>query len=91
MKALTHLSAGMTLWEAREESREANQRAVYRGHEYHVSPPRFILEIVSDETWVEDILKALAEVYKGEPFDDRNVRIFTVEASYHVRTGFMDL
>ena len=90
IKSVNAVTSGMTIWEAREDNDKTNYHAFYRGHEYQVSPPRLILEIVTDESWVDDILRALATAYKSEPFGSENVRVFQVEASVHVRTGFMD-
>jgi len=91
ISALMDLSTGMTLWDAREDSKEVNRRAIYRGQSYEVSPPRYVLEVVSDDSWVDDILRALAEVNKSDPFGDHHVCVYPVEASYHVRTGFSDV
>ena len=91
MEAMMPLISGMTIWEAREDSKEANYHTVFRGQEYEVSPPRYVMEIVSDDSWVDDVLRALADVQRHQPFGDANVRVFDVDASYHVRTGFMDI
>jgi nitrogen regulatory protein PII len=90
INAVTSLTVGVTVWEAREDNKSLNYRAVYRGHAYEVSPPRSVLEIVIDESWVEDILRTLATVNKSEAFGSERVRVFNVEASVHVRTGFTD-
>jgi len=91
VNALVHVTSGMTVWEARKDSKETNYTSVYRGLRYEVSPPRLVIEIVSDDTWVDDVLRALLELHKAAPFGDPEVRVFAVEASYHVRTGFLEI
>jgi nitrogen regulatory protein PII len=91
VNALVHVTSGMTVWEARKDSKETNYTAFYRGLKYEVSPPRLVVEIVSDDTWVDEILRALLELHKAAPFGDKDVRVYPVEASYHVRTGFIDI
>jgi hypothetical protein len=49
------------------------------------------VDIVSDESWVEDIIRRVHEGNKQEEFRVRHLHIFPVEASYHIRNGFMDV
>jgi nitrogen regulatory protein PII len=49
------------------------------------------LEIVSDQSWVDDVITKIAEAHKKERFSVRRLYIFDVEASYHIRNGFMDI
>jgi nitrogen regulatory protein PII len=90
VNALALVTLGMTVWEARKDCKEANHSAVYRGLRYEVSPPRLVVEIVSDDTWVDEVLRALMELHRAAPFGDSEVRVFPVDASYHVRTGFFE-
>jgi len=82
MESLTCVTSGMTVWEARDDDLETNRKAWYRGREYKVDTPGVILEIVTDESWVENILVRIAEAH--------NIEIVPIEASFHVRSGFMD-
>jgi nitrogen regulatory protein PII len=91
IRSLVNVVTGLTVRPAHEDSPETNLEVVYRAQRYVISPPRFVLEIVSDDTWVDDILLRLAHMQKTEPFADRDVEVVPVDASYRVRTGFMEV
>jgi nitrogen regulatory protein PII len=73
----------MTVWETRDSNPETARTAHYRGHEFKIDLPRAVVEIVTDDCWVDDIIRKL-------PLADGRIEVFSVEASYHVRNGFMD-
>jgi nitrogen regulatory protein PII len=49
------------------------------------------VDIVSDDSWVEDIIRRIHEASVREEFIVRHVVVFPIEASYHIRNGFMDI
>jgi nitrogen regulatory protein PII len=85
------LSSGMTVWETREHSPQTSQVVSYRGIPYEVGSLSVTVDIVSDESWVEDIIRRIHDAYIREEFKVRHLYVFPVEASYHIRNGFMDL
>ena len=87
---MMNLTAGMTVWETRQHEKDTRQIVSYRGVEYEISPPGVAIEIVTDESWLEDIIRKLVEARRLEQFDVSRVYVFPVEASYHIRNGFMD-
>jgi nitrogen regulatory protein P-II 1 len=64
---------------------------MYRGVEYETLLPRVLLDIVSDDTWVDDIIRIVVATARTGEMNDGSVHILPVEESYHVRTGFMDV
>jgi nitrogen regulatory protein PII len=88
---MKNLIAGMTVWESREHGKGMYQTVSYRGVEYEVGSNSITLEIVSDQSWVDDVITKIAEAHKKERFSVRRLYIFDVEASYHIRNGFMDI
>jgi len=49
-----------------------------------------LLDIVSDDTWVDDIIRIVVETARTGEANNGTIHIMPVEESYHVRTGFMD-
>ena len=48
------------------------------------------MDIVSDETWVDDVIRIVVNTARTGDVNDGSIHIVPVEESYHVRTGFMD-
>jgi len=81
--SLERVAAGMTLWEVHDAGLDSNHEGTYRGRRYEIPARGVAIEILTDESWLEDVLK---EVAKG-----RYLQIFSVESSHHIRDGFMDI
>jgi len=88
--ALQPVTSGMTAREIRSCGPEGPWHAMYRGVQYETLMPRVLLDIVTDETWVDDIIRIVAETARTGETGDGFIHIMPVEESYHVRTGFMD-
>jgi nitrogen regulatory protein P-II 1 len=91
LTALSPLISGMTVHEIRTAGPEGAWHAMYRGVEYETLSPRILIDIVTDESWVNDIIRIVAETAKTGEAGDGYIHIMPVEGSYHVRTGFMDI
>jgi nitrogen regulatory protein PII len=91
VEGMLNLAAGMTVWETREHSPQTSQIVSYRGVPYEVGGLSVNVDIVSDDSWVEDIIRRIREASVREEFTVRHVFVFPVEASYHIRNGFMDI
>jgi nitrogen regulatory protein PII len=87
---MTNLTIGMTVWEARRCEKDTHQVVSYRGVEYEISPLALVIEIVIDESWVEDVLRKVVEGRRLEQFTVYRLAVCPVDASYHIRNGFMD-
>lgn len=88
---LMNLAAGMTVLETRECSPDTEHTVSYRGIPYQIGALSVIVDIVTDESWLEDIVLRVHEGNKREEFQVRHLHVFPVEASYHIRNGFMDV
>lgn len=88
---MINLAAGMTVWETREYSPQTQNVVSYRGVAYDIGNLSVIVDIVSDESWVEDIIQRIRDGYTRNEFSVRHMYIFPVEESYHIRNGFMDV
>jgi nitrogen regulatory protein PII len=91
VEGMTNLISGMTVWEARHYSPETHHTVSYRGIPYEVGSLSVNVDIVSDESWVDDIVRRVGEAHKKEEFSVHQLHVFPLEASYHIRNGFMDL
>jgi len=91
VRALSPVISGMTAREIRTAGAEGAWHAIYRGVEYQALTPRVLIDIVTDESWVDDIIRIVAETAKTGESGDGFIHIMPVEGSYHVRTGFMDV
>ena len=88
---LKDVAPGMTVLETREWSPDTQHTVSYRGIPYEIGTLSVIVDIVTDESWLEDIIRRVHEGDKHEEFRVRHLQVFTVEASYHIRNGFMDV
>jgi len=89
--ALQPVTSGMTAREIRAIDSGGPWHAVYRGVEYEALLPRVLVDIVTDETWVEDIIRIVVETTRTGESGDGSICVMPVTESYHVRTGFMDI
>jgi nitrogen regulatory protein PII len=90
VEGMMNLAVGMTVWETREHSPQTQQVVSYRGVPYQIGSLSVTVDIVSDDSWVEDIVRKIHEANVRSEFNVRNVYLIPVEASYHIRNGFMD-
>ena len=90
--ALRSVASGMTVSEVRGYGHQRGQPAIYRGIEYEVRlVPKVMIEVVTEDNKVDDVLKAVIETARTGNIGDGRVFVHPVEQAYHVRTGFMDL
>jgi len=88
--ALQPVTSGITAHEIRSLGPDGGWQAMYRGVNYETLIPRVLLDIVTDDSWVDDIVRIVAETARTGQGADGEIHILPVEESYHVRTGFMD-
>lgn len=88
--SLVSVGALMTVYDTFEHSPERIRTAVYRGHEYAIHLHDVVVEVVTDETWVDDII-ATVEKAQSVLTGHGAIQVFPVEESYRIRDGFMDL
>ena len=85
------LTSGLTVSDVRGHGHQKGQPAVYRGLEYQVSLlPKTMVEIVADESRVEDIIKIVTETARTGQIGDGRIFVVDVDQVYHIRTGLMD-
>ena len=85
------MSSGLTVSDIRGHGHQKGQTAVYRGLEYQVSLlPKTMVEIVADDSRVDDIIKIVTETARTGQIGDGRIFVLNVDESYHVRTGFLD-
>src|ERR1051326_9025979 len=91
VEKLMSFTSGLTVSEVRGHGRQRGQSAVYRGVEYRLTLlPKVMIEILSDDNKVDELVKVLIEAARTGQIGDGRIFILPVEATYHVRTGFMD-
>ena len=88
---LEPVATGMTIWQLREINPETNRTARYRGQEFEVHLPGIVVEIVTDDSWMDDIIAIIMKSHKNGVFALRGFCVFPVEESYHIRNGFVDM
>jgi nitrogen regulatory protein P-II 1 len=89
---LSPIVTGLTVSEVKGHGRQKGHTAVYRGVEYNLSLlPKVKIEIVIDDNKVNDVVFVLNQTARTGEIGDGRIFIQPVEASYHVRTGFMDV
>ena len=85
------MASGLTVSDIRGHGHQKGQPTVYRGLEYHVSLlPKTMVEIVADDSRVDDIIKIVTETARTGQIGDGRIFVLNVDQSYHVRTGFID-
>lgn len=91
MEGMSNLVVGMTVWEAREHSPDMQQVVSYRGVPYEIGRLSVNVEIVSDDSWVDDIIQRIRDAHVRNEFSVRHLYLFPIEVSYHIRNGFIDI
>jgi nitrogen regulatory protein PII len=86
---LVSIGADINLYQTHEESPDRMRIGVYRGHEYEIHLPGLVLEIITDESWVADMVRTI-EADSLSLTGSRAIEIFPIEESYRIRDGFMD-
>jgi nitrogen regulatory protein P-II 1 len=83
--------SGMTVTEASGYGRQKGHTEVYRGAEYDIALiPKVRLEIVVDDSEVEDVVGVVAKAAQTGRIGDGKVWVTPVEAVLRVRTGDRD-
>ena len=91
VEALQSVVPGMTVSDAKGHGHQKGHPMLYRGHEYEVSlVPKMMIEIIADDTRVDDIVKIAIEAAETGEIGDGRIFILPIGECYHVRTGFMD-
>jgi nitrogen regulatory protein PII len=90
VEGMVNLAVGMTVWETREHGPQMQHVVSYRGVPYEIGSLSMNVDIVSDDSWIEDIIRRIHEAHIRNEFSVRYVCLCPVEASYHIRNGFMD-
>ena len=91
VRNVVSIGAGITLYETHEDSPERNRMAVYRGCQYEVHLPGVVVEVITDDSWVKDIIETIERAHQDGFIGGRAIQVFTVEESYRIRDGFMDV
>jgi nitrogen regulatory protein P-II 1 len=79
---------GMTVSDASGYGRQKGHTEVYRGAEYTVDlVPKSRLEVVVDDTDVDDVVDVITKAARTEKIGDGKVWVTSVEAVVRVRTG----
>ena len=80
--------SGMTVSEVRGHGKQKGHTAIYRGKEYNVSLlPKMEVEIVVDDTVVDDAVKAIIQTARTGEIGDGRVFVLPVDRSFRIRTG----
>jgi nitrogen regulatory protein P-II 1 len=83
--------SGMTVTEASGYGRQKGHTEVYRGAEYDIALiPKVRLEIVVDDSEVDDVVGVVAKAAQTGRIGDGKVWITPVESVVRVRTGDRD-
>jgi nitrogen regulatory protein PII len=91
VEGMMNIAPGLTVLETREHSPGTQHTISYRGVPYEIGALSVIVDLVSDESWIEDVIRRVHEGNKNEEFRVRHLHVLPVEASYHIRNGFMDV
>jgi nitrogen regulatory protein P-II 1 len=83
--------SGMTVTEASGYGRQKGHTEVYRGAEYDIALiPKVRLEIVVDDSEVDDVVGVVAKAAQTGRIGDGKVWVTPVESVLRVRTGDRD-
>ena len=82
---------GMTVTEVKGFGRQKGHTEIYRGSEYTVDfLPKIQLEIVVEDSGVEEVVNAIVGAAKTGKIGDGKVFVLPVERSVRIRTGETD-
>lgn len=79
---------GMTVSQVFGCGLQKGKKEIYRGKEIDISLlPKVKIEIVTDDDYVEDIIKAVVNVARTGNVGDGKIFIFTLDDVVRIRTG----
>ena len=79
---------GMTVLEAKGFGRQRGHTELYRGAEYVVDfLPKIKIEVVVDETIVDQVVEALMAAARTEKIGDGKIFVSDIQGAYRIRTG----
>jgi nitrogen regulatory protein PII len=90
LEELGRVITGMTAWDVMYSSSAADRTLSYRGIKYKVAATRVAVEILSDDSWADDVVRALIKFEGFGRFDDESIHVFPVECSYRIRSGLRE-
>ena len=90
VRSVVSAGADINFYQTHEDSPARTRIGVYRGHEYEVHLPGLVLEIITDESWVADMVRTIEGADDCSLTGSRAIEIFPIEESYRIRDGFMD-
>ena len=62
-----------------DNSRQKGHKIIYRGLEYETGLlPKIMIEIVSDDTWIDDIIKVIIETARPGEIGDGRIFVLPV-------------
>ena len=83
------VATGMTVRQILVDSPDTNRFGTYRGRKYEVPAPYLVVEIVTDDSWLNDVIQKVLAAQKEGLIIGRELQVFPVEESHHIRSGFM--
>ncbi len=88
-EALTSLGIqGMTVSEVKGFGRQKGHREIYRGAEYTINfVPKIKIEVVTDDSVVDDAVKAIQETANSGQIGDGKIFVLEVGNAIRIRTG----
>jgi nitrogen regulatory protein PII len=90
LEELSRVITGMTARDVLYSSSAADRTLSYRGIKYKVGATRVAIEILSDDSWADDVVGALIRFEGTGRFDDEFIHVVPVESSYRIRTGLRE-
>jgi nitrogen regulatory protein PII len=81
------VTTGMTARQIWQDSPETTRKGMYRGRAYDIHVPCVMVEIVTDDSWLDDVITKLTELQGLS--GGGGIQVFPVEESYRIRDGFM--
>ncbi|MDX8409104.1 MAG: P-II family nitrogen regulator [Mariprofundales bacterium] len=82
---------GLTITEVKGHGRQKGHSELYRGAEYVVDfLPKVKVELVVDETQIDDAIAAIVEAAKTGKVGDGKIFVLPVERTIRIRTGETD-
>ncbi|MFZ5989118.1 MAG: P-II family nitrogen regulator [Bacillota bacterium] len=86
-----HQIYGVTVTQVTGCGKQKGVKRYYRGTEYCVNLiPKYKLEMVVKDSWVEEIIEVITLTAKTGEIGDGKIFVYNVESAYRIRTGERD-
>jgi nitrogen regulatory protein PII len=84
------IGVGVTVYNTRQSNPATDRRVTYRGCAYECQASGVVVEIITDDSWLDDIITTITKADNDTLISGRTIQVFPIQECYRICDGFMD-